>query len=296
VIRVPGQDAISRDSADQALPLEAPPELRDVAALLRQARTAQGISQVDLAQRLHMGLQQLEALEQADRAALPEPVFVIAQARRVADALGLEINDSIDRLRRCESFGSQGPALKPEAFARSVQSQSQAPAQVPAPAPAAAVPAVPARSVGSRSLRWALLLALAAGISIAAWQLQRRGTPEPVVARPETPSRPSVSAPLPAQPLPATVSAKVSAKVPAEPVLVLQARQPSWLEVRSQVGGAVLFRGTLVGERRFALGQGLRVLAGRPDRVMVRQGRNAPKALGPISAVRWFSFGAALKR
>jgi transcriptional regulator with XRE-family HTH domain len=292
VIRVPGQDAISRDSADQALPLEAPPELRDVAALLRQARTAQGISQVDLAQRLHMGLQQLEALEQADRAALPEPVFVIAQARRVADALGLEINDSIDRLRRCESFGSQGPALKPEAFARSVQSQSHAPAQVPAPAPAAAVPAVPARSVGSRSLRWALLLALAAGISIAAWQLQRRGTPEPVVARPETPSRPSVSAPLLAQRLPATVSAKV----PAEPVLVLQARQPSWLEVRSQVGGAVLFRGTLVGERRFALGQGLRVLAGRPDRVMVRQGRNAPKALGPISAVRWFSFGAALKR
>lgn len=292
MIRVPGQDAISRDSADQALPLEAPPELRDVAALLRQARTAQGISQVDLAQRLHMGLQQLEALEQADRAALPEPVFVIAQARRVADALGLEINDSIDRLRRCESFGSQGPALKPEAFARSVQSQSQAPAQVPAPAPAAAVPAVPARSVGSRSLRWALLLALAAGISIAAWQLQRRGTPEPVVARPETPSRPSVSAPLLAQRLPATVSAKV----PAEPVLVLQARQPSWLEVRSQVGGAVLFRGTLVGERRFALGQGLRVLAGRPDRVMVRQGRNAPKVLGPISAVRWFSFGAALKR
>jgi hypothetical protein len=95
-----------------------------------------------------------------------------------------------------------------------------------------------------------------------------------------------------AQRLPATVSAKV----PAEPVLVLQARQPSWLEVRSQVGGAVLFRGTLVGERRFALGQGLRVLAGRPDRVMVRQGRNAPKVLGPISAVRWFSFGAALKR
>ena len=299
--RVPGQDAISRDSADQALPLEAPPELREVAAQLRQARTAQGISQVDLAQRLHMGLQQLEALEQADRAALPEPVFVIAQARRVADALGLEINDSIDRLRRCESFGSQGPALRPEAFARSVQSQSQsksqsqsqAPASAPAPAAAvAAVAAVPARPAGSKGLRWALLLALAAGISIAAWQLQRRPTPVPAVARPQTPSLPSVSASLPAQRLPATVSAKVS----AEPVLVLQARQPSWLEVRSQAGGAVLFRGTLVGERRFALGQGLRVLAGRPDRVIVRQGSSAPKVLGPISAVRWFSFGAALKR
>jgi hypothetical protein len=77
--------------------------------------------------------------------------------------------------------------------------------------------------------------------------------------------------------------------------LVLQARQPSWLEVRSQAGGAVLFRGTLVGERRFALAQGLRVLAGRPDLVMVTRGGGAPQVLGPISAVRWINFGSGRK-
>jgi hypothetical protein len=77
--------------------------------------------------------------------------------------------------------------------------------------------------------------------------------------------------------------------------LVLQARQPSWLEVRSQAGGAVLFRGTLVGERRFALAQGLRVLAGRPDLVMVTRGSGKPQVLGPISAVRWINFGSGRK-
>ncbi len=274
---MPGQDAISRDSAEQALPFEAPPELKEVADLLRQARLAQGISQAELAQRLHMGLQQLEALEQADRAALPEPVFVIAQARRVADALGLAISDSIDRLRRCESFGTQGPALKPEAFARSAQVQAPPPAPQPAPVVAAAPWAAP-RPVGFRARRWAWLLALGAGIGLAAWQLQRRPVPPAVPAQ-----------------LPATTT-QVQPPAQPEPVLVLQARQPSWLEVRSQPGGAVLFRGTLVGERRFALAQGLRVLAGRPDRVLVRQGSSALQVLGPISAVRWFSFGAGLKR
>lgn len=267
MVWVPGQDANSSDAADQNLPSQAPPELREVAQLLRQARENQGIPQADLAQRLHMGLQQLEALEQADCAALPEPVFVIAQARRVADALGLEISDAIDRLRRCEPFGSQGPALRPEAFAR------------PAPNQAAAVPAPPLGAGGRQGLRWSLLVALAAGISIGAWQLQRQRSPVPVASAQAPAVRP--------QPRPAAQP---------ETVLLLQARQPSWLEVRSRASGAVLFRGTLVGERRFALAQGLRVLAGRPDRVLVSLGSSAPRVLGPITAVQWFSFGPAEQR
>jgi len=247
-----------------------------------------------------MGLQQLEALEQADINALPEPVFVIAQARRVADALGLEISDSIDRLRSCDSFAGQGPALRPEAFARSAQGRTQAPAPA-APAPTAAAAGAPAAarpaagrppqprplqtgSVATRALRGTLLLALGAGVSIAAWQLQRRSTPALSVVRPAPPAPPATP----------VVPAAVPAAVP-EAVLVLQARQPSWLEVRSQAGGAVLFRGTLVGERRFALAQGLRVLAGRPDLVMVTRGGGKPQVLGPISAVRWINFGSGRK-
>ncbi len=290
-----GQQGIKGDSGRDA---NGPVEQSDASAALRvladrllQAREAQGISRPELAQRLHMGLQQLEALEQADINALPEPVFVIAQARRVADALGLEISDSIDRLRSCDSFAGQGPALRPEAFARSAQGQTQAPAPAAAAgAPAAARPAagrpsqprpLQIKSVATRALRGTLLLALGAGVSIAAWQLQRRSTPALSVARPTPPATPVVPAAVPAA-------------VP-EQVLLLQARQPSWLEVRSQAGDAVLFRGTLVGERRFALAQGLRVLAGRPDLVMVTRGGGAPQVLGPISAVRWINFGSGRK-
>ena len=298
-----GQQGSKGDSGRDA---NGPVEQSDASAALRlladrllQAREAQGISRPELAQRLHMGLQQLEALEQADINALPEPVFVIAQARRVADALGLEISDSIDRLRSCDSFAGKGPALRPEAFARSAQGRTQAPAPAaPAPAAAAAAPAaarpaagrppqprpLQAKSVATRALRGTLLLALGAGVSIAAWQLQRRSTPALSVVRPATPAPPATPA----------VPAAVPAAVP-EAVLVLQARQPSWLEVRSQAGGAVLFRGTLVGERRFALAQGLRVLAGRPDLVMVTRGGGKPQVLGPISAVRWINFGSGRK-
>lgn len=299
-----GQQGSKGDSGRDA---NGPVEQSDASAALRlladrllQAREAQGISRPELAQRLHMGLQQLEALEQADINALPEPVFVIAQARRVADALGLEISDSIDRLRSCDSFAGKGPALRPEAFARSAQGRTQAPAPA-APAPTAAAAGAPAAarpaagrppqprplqtgSVATRALRGTLLLALGAGVSIAAWQLQRRSTPALSVVRPATPAPPATPA----------VPAAVPAAVP-EPGLVLQARQPSWLEVRSQAGGAVLFRGTLVGERRFALAQGLRVLAGRPDLVMVTRGGGKPQVLGPISAVRWINFGSGRK-
>jgi len=253
---VTGQDATSSSGAESA-PLDAvPSELTDLAKKLRLARETQGISQADLAQRLHMGLQQLQALEQADRDALPEPVFVIAQARRVAAALGLEIGESIDRLRRCGSFGSQGPELRPEAFARRSTTPSQ-------PSP----PAAPA-------LRRVALLTLAAGVSLAAWQLQRRPA---AIGSSAPPLRPSAPAQSP-QP---------------QPQLLLQARQPSWVEVRRQADGAVLFRGTLSGERRFALDQDLRVLAGRPDLLLVSQNGKPAKALGPISAVRWVSFAAA---
>lgn len=293
-----GQDAIKgdsgRDPSGSSEQSEGSAALRLLADRLLQAREAQGISRADLAQRLHMGLQQLEALEQADTDALPEPVFVIAQARRVADALGLEVSDSIDRLRCCDSFAGQGPALRPEAFARSAQGRTQAPAPAPAAAaaPAAARPAagrppqsrsLQSGSDGTRALRLTLLLALGAAVSIAAWQLQRRPTPALPVVRQAPPA-------TPAPPAPPVVPAAAP-----EPVLVLQAREPSWVEVRRQPGGAVLFRGTLVGERRFALAQGLRVLAGRPDLVLVSRGGGAPQVLGPISAVRWVNFGPGPK-
>jgi hypothetical protein len=72
-------------------------------------------------------------------------------------------------------------------------------------------------------------------------------------------------------------------------VLLLRASQPSWLEVHGQ-NHQVLFKGTFHGERRFPIGQGLRVLAGRPDLVSASVGHAAAKPLGRIDQIRWQTF------
>lgn len=75
----------------------------------------------------------------------------------------------------------------------------------------------------------------------------------------------------------------------ATAVLELQAAQPSWLEVRSNTGQKI-FVGELQGSKRFALGSGLQVLAGRPDLVTVRLGDASPRPLGRIEDVDWHRF------
>ena len=78
--------------------------------------------------------------------------------------------------------------------------------------------------------------------------------------------------------------------VPADQLLV-NASQPSWLEVQN-ASRQVLFKGTFKGERRFPLGQGLKVLAGRPDLVQVSVGGRAARPLGTIDQIRWVSVPA----
>jgi hypothetical protein len=124
-----------------------------------------------------------------------------------------------------------------------------------------------------RFLGGAALLAGVAAAGLWAWpQLQSR--------RPNlTPIRQAIPAAT-SQPKPATQP------IVQPDVLLLRASQPSWLEVQGQ-NQRVLFKGTFQGERRFPIGQGLRVLAGRPDLVSARVGDAAPKPLGRIDQIRW---------
>ncbi|MCP9817466.1 hypothetical protein KBY76_12475 [Synechococcus sp. GreenBA-s] len=71
--------------------------------------------------------------------------------------------------------------------------------------------------------------------------------------------------------------------------LELEAGEPSWLEVR-QLNGESVFVGELVGRRRFALGEGLQVLAGRPDLVRVQVGEAPDRLLGSVEQVEWQTF------
>ena len=80
-------------------PTEPIPELQKLGTTLAAARHQSGIDLEMLAERLRIGASQLRALETGDHTHLPEGVFVIALARRVASALDVNIDESVKALR-----------------------------------------------------------------------------------------------------------------------------------------------------------------------------------------------------
>ena len=204
-----------------------------------------------------MGLEQLQALEAADTSRLPEAVFVIAQARRVASNLAIDISGPLQMLRASGPF------------------QPQAARAQTALAPGPAGPRPRPQILGPLALAAAILAGVAtAGVLLRQQWLQQRAQPGPA-----------------GSPIPVPTAAQPAAVAASSPELVLRSQEPSWLEVKAEAG-KVLFRGTFSGERRFPLGGGLQVLAGRPDLVQAQLGTAASRALGPIDQVRWQRFNA----
>lgn len=291
------------------------PELEALARVLISGREAHGLSVIALAQRLHMGVEQLKALESADQQHLPEPVFVIAQARRVADALGVEISAQIDALRGSERFMASRASLNTDVFQAAAgrqRSAEVAPAKTktktktktetktktpPEPRATAqqatgkAAPNTPAPINAQAGTRLAWLLLLLGVLAAGAWGWQQRQRAQPALAwalQRGFQLIPSARPPLlpPAEPklqAPAT-------EAPRPVELRISARQPSWLEVRPAAGGQPLIRGTFVGERSVPLAAGLNLRAGRPDLVLVAVGSAPLKPLGTISEIRWVRF------
>lgn len=241
------------------------PPLQRLGQRLAQTRQARGISLNELAERLHMGPEQLRALEDGNREELPEAVFVVAQARRVAASLGVNIDEDIAALRANQAFQARAPQPGPAASA------------APPLGPAVRADAPPDSTPSRPPLRLLVIGAALIAATGLAWGLQRSlsgGRPSP-----------------PLQPSPASDQASRAAQPQAE--LVLRSAEPSWVEVRS-ASGEVLLRGTLKGEQRFPLSSELRVLAGRPDLVSAASGGSPARPLGPIEAVTWYRFSSEL--
>ena len=243
--------------------------LQALGQALRQGREGQGLAIAELAQRLNMGQEQLQALEDGDADRLPEPVFVIAQARRVANTLGINVDVPLQTLR--ESGGFQ---------ARPVKVAELAPRRE---APETRRP-WPIQAIGRLALATGIVAALGAG-GTAGWQQWQR-------LQAARPAQPTTLAPATPAATTAASTPKASNRQPlTSSQLLLRSSQPSWLEVK-QEGGASLFRGSFKGEKSFPLGSGLRVLAGRPDLVQAQLGNGPAKPLGRIDQVRWRQFKA----
>lgn len=270
-------------------PTEPIPELQKLGSTLAAARHHRGIDLELLAERLRIGASQLRALETGDHTHLPEGVFVIALARRVASALDLNIDEAIQALRgsRLMVRPQPRPSLPPAPPRRNKPSPS---GPLPPRRGETATPGQFSRSSqGSGPWLWGppLLLGalgLAAALGFNAWQHQSR------VARP-APGSAAAKPPLapPSRPGDSVAASIAAPKPAAASKLRLKTSEPSWVQVR-QVDGKVIFEGTLTGEQSFALGQGLEVLAGRPYAVLAAVGDGPARPLGPVDDLSWHRF------
>ena len=123
-------------------------------------------------------------------------------------------------------------------------------------------------------------IAIGAGLATMQRSLVR---PSPAPAAPPVTASKPPSPPAAAKPVPA------APPKPPPNQLVLSSSGPNWVTVRT-LGRQPVYEGMLKGEKTLPLGQGLEVLAGRPDLLTVRQGAGKPRVLGRISELTWFRF------
>ena len=89
------QDFLSDQSHSEQLSTP----LIQVGALLREAREKRGFSIAEIAGSLRIGKEQLIALENGNKDLLPEPVFIRAMVRRVAERLNLDATALVQQIQ-----------------------------------------------------------------------------------------------------------------------------------------------------------------------------------------------------
>ena len=274
--------------------LDAP--LQALGRALVQARQSRGRSIEDQAALLHMGLEQLRALEEGNRSCLPELVFVIAQARRVASSLDLCVDGLIDDLRQAASNPS---VVLADAPVPTVPERPSAEVQPSAAFIAQGSPSIkvgrlaaiaeldPPPQSSSRPARRSVpplaILALLVAIASAAAFVLRQGGQLPLSGTRTVAAGSTSASSAPSQPArPASTGVGVSSDQ-----LLLQTKKPSWLEVRNAKGESLHY-GRFNGQLSFPNPAGLEVRAGRPDQITVVMGNAAPRTLGTIDQLDWW--------
>lgn len=266
------------------------PELVRLGEQLTRAREGAGLSLDALAKRLRMEPRILEALERGEHHQLPEGVFIVALARRIAGTLNVDVEEGIANVRQSRLMDHRptvpAPATgdpRPDLAPRPARPLRQSPRQTTS---------LPGRPAMPR-WGWPLAALLTALGATAAWFLLAPSPSRGPSRAPELESSPS-PAPEPAVPQPSSNQPSQDTKPgglssTGADTLRLQASEPSWLEVRD-ASGKTLFEGTLSGERSFPLGRGLEVMAGRPYAVRASIGASQATPLGGVDDIRWKRF------
>ena len=255
---------------------------------LSERRLAQGLSQEQLADRMHLGIEQLAALESGDRDKLPEPVFIKAMVRRLSNHLELDADALV------ASLGS----LSDGAVSNERVSQQKGPISPPLQPPSRPekgaiwlwLVLIGATAIGA--LAWVQRAALLELIqqpqsnSASATAKTTTTSNESITTTPETafdtaPDIAPETAPEVALVLPSTSEVELANSGP----ITIKSKEPSWIALRRE--GTIEFEGILKGERIITNPDEIEIYAGRPDLLTVSISDGEPKVLGTISDIKW---------
>ena len=255
---------------------------------LSERRLAQGLSQEQLADRMHLGIEQLAALESGDRDKLPEPVFIKAMVRRLSNHLELDADALV------ASLGS----LSDGAVSNERVSQQKGPISPPLQPPSRPekgaiwlwLVLIGATALGA--LAWVQRAALLELIqqpqsnSASATAKTTTTSNESITTTPDTafdtaPDIAPDNAPEVALVLPSTSEVELANSGP----ITIKSKEPSWIALRRE--GTIEFEGILEGERIITSPDEIEIYAGRPDLLTVSISDGEPKVLGTISDIKW---------
>ena len=251
---------------------------------LSERRLAQGLSQEQLADRMHLGIEQLAALESGDRDKLPEPVFIKAMVRRLSNHLELDADALV------ASLGS----LSDGAVSNERVSQQKGPASPPLQPPSRPekgaiwlwLVLIGATALGA--LAWVQRAALLELIqqpqsnSASATAKTTTTSNESITTTPETAPDTALDTALEvALVLPSTSEVELANSGP----ITIKSKEPSWIALRRE--GTIEFEGILEGERIITSPDEIEIYAGRPDLMTISIPDGEPKVLGTISDIKW---------
>ena len=241
---------------------------------LSERRLAKGLSQEQLADRMHLGIEQLAALESGDRDKLPELVFIKAMVRRLSTHLELDADALVSSLGSLSDSGGAKERVTPAKGAISLPPQP------------------PSRPESEAIWTWLVLFG-AAALGALAWvqrpallALIQQPQSNSVIAPAKTATTSQQEQGLTTAPKDAPISSSINEEgLPNSGPITLSSKEPSWIALRRQ--GTIEFEGILEGERIIKGPDDVEISAGRPDLVMVSVANGEPRVLGTISEIQW---------
>ena len=231
---------------------------------LAEARAAAGLTQGQLASQMHMGEEQLAALECGDQTGLPEPVFIKAMVRRLSSHLGLDADAVVQNL---------GPLTT---------SQPKRPALSITPTQQTTFNALP-------------LVALAgiAGLGVVVWSNASELTRFAQGLRPGNQTLEPRETDLEVAEVVSELEALIDPAPPSTDLgLMIRSTEPCWIALRRE--GIVEFEGFLNGERWIEDPELVEIYAGRPDLVQLSSPDAETRTLGAVDDIRWIPLNPEL--